>query len=184
MKLNELTFPKGYEEHGPQDYKLFVDLDGVLVDFAKKAAEAMDIPVKDFPKANRPKDKVFDNKLWSAVRKYRKTGKPFWSAMDKLPDANKLWNYVEIHDPEILTAAGDISSAHEEKREWVKKHLGSDVVVNIVQHTEEKGKYAENNYILIDDRQRSIDAWTKAGGIGILHTSAADTIKQLKELGI
>jgi hypothetical protein len=28
------------------------------------------------------------------------------------------------------------------------------------------------------------DEWRAAGGIGILHTSAADTIQQLKKLGL
>ena len=36
--------------------------------------------------------------------------------------------------------------------------------------------------VLIDDRQKNIDAWIEAGGIGILHTSAANTINQLKAL--
>jgi len=35
---------------------------------------------------------------------------------------------------------------------------------------------------LIDDRQKNIDAWVEAGGIGIVHTSAANTIEQLKAL--
>ena len=36
--------------------------------------------------------------------------------------------------------------------------------------------------ILIDDMEQTINEWNKGGGIGILHTSAADTIKQLKKL--
>ena len=38
--------------------------------------------------------------------------------------------------------------------------------------------------ILIDDLKVTIDEWNAGGGIGILHTSAASTIKQLKELGL
>ena len=37
---------------------------------------------------------------------------------------------------------------------------------------------------LIDDRKSNIDQWIASGGIGILHTSAADTIQQLKNLGL
>jgi len=37
---------------------------------------------------------------------------------------------------------------------------------------------------LIDDRKSNIEQWISQGGIGILHTSAADTIQQLKKLGI
>ena len=36
--------------------------------------------------------------------------------------------------------------------------------------------------VLIDDRPKNIEAWENAGGIGILHTSAKETINKLKEL--
>jgi len=47
-----------------------------------------------------------------------------------------------------------------------------------------KKNYAAPNHILIDDRKSNIDEWRAEGGIGILHTSAADTIRQLKKLGL
>ena len=41
---------------------------------------------------------------------------------------------------------------------------------------------ASPNHVLIDDRQENIDAWQKAGGIGVLHSGDyADTLKRLKE---
>jgi hypothetical protein len=36
-----------------------------------------------------------------------------------------------------------------------------------------------DHQILIDDRTDNIEAWKEAGGIGILHTSVEDTLKQL-----
>ena len=48
----------------------------------------------------------------------------------------------------------------------------------------DKHEYAAPNHILIDDRDKAILPWREAGGIGILHTSANDTIAQLKELGL
>jgi len=38
--------------------------------------------------------------------------------------------------------------------------------------------------ILIDDSIKKIDPWNANGGIGILHTSASNTISKLKELGL
>jgi hypothetical protein len=35
---------------------------------------------------------------------------------------------------------------------------------------------------LIDDRKDNIEAWEQAGGIGILHTDADNTINQLNKL--
>ena len=50
-----------------------------------------------------------------------------------------------------------------------------------------KYKYAKTKpavqNILIDDTKKKLDPWIEAGGIGILHTSAASTISELKEWG-
>lgn len=175
MKLNEVT----------KKYTIWVDMDGVIADFSTGAAKIMGIKPSEFPSANRPKDREFDNRLWSAVRGHEKAGKVFWGELPKMPDMDKLWSYVEKYDPQILTAAGDKqTAARKEKKEWIEKHIGSHVKVNIVTHSPEKAEFADETAVLIDDRKKSIDPWVKAGGIGILHTSAEDTIKQLKKLGL
>ena len=46
----------------------------------------------------------------------------------------------------------------------------------------QKGMFALEGSVLIDDRKKNIEAWEDNGGIGILHTSAEDTINQLKKL--
>ena len=52
--------------------------------------------------------------------------------------------------------------------------------------TGDKYKYATDKSgkpnLLIDDFKKYIVPWEKAGGIAILHTSAEDTIRQLKEI--
>jgi hypothetical protein len=42
--------------------------------------------------------------------------------------------------------------------------------------------YAFEGSILVDDRQKNIDSWVENGGIGIVHTSAENTINELKKL--
>ena len=55
----------------------------------------------------------------------------------------------------------------------------------ILASPERKADQAGEGKILIDDRfEPNIRMWREKGGIGIHHTSAADTIKQLKELGL
>ena len=68
------------------------------------------------------------------------------------------------------------------KRIWRKRNLPSTKL--ILAQAIKKQNYAAPNHILIDDRESNIDQWIKAGGIGILHTDTASTIKKLKELGI
>ena len=47
-----------------------------------------------------------------------------------------------------------------------------------------KQLFAEPNRILIDDMQKTIDEWNAKGGTGIFHSSAANTITELKKLGL
>jgi len=48
----------------------------------------------------------------------------------------------------------------------------------------QKQLFSGENRILIDDLPNTIEEWNAKGGIGILHTSAANTIKELKKLGL
>ena len=49
---------------------------------------------------------------------------------------------------------------------------------------EKKQNYSGTNKILIDDRPDNIEQWRSKGGIGILHTNTADTLKQLQNIGL
>ena len=71
-----------------------------------------------------------------------------------------------------------------EKIRWVHDNLDGFGNIYTVVSGKDKKEFAAPNHILIDDRPHSIDPWREAGGIGIQHTSAADTIAQLKELGL
>ena len=176
MKLDEL------KDNGPQDYKIFCDVDGVLADFEGGIKELTGHKLemdKYFA------DKKYRNDMWKAVTGYSKRGGEFWFELKLLPDAMKLWNYIKPYDPDILTATGTSdASAGEQKRRWIEKYFGSDAVVHTTPHGRDKYKFAGKNHILIDDQEKSIGPWIEAGGIGILHTSAAKTIAELKKLGL
>jgi len=49
--------------------------------------------------------------------------------------------------------------------------------------SKDKQNYLKDHDILIDDREQNIQRWVEAGGIGILHTSAENTIRQLQKYG-
>jgi len=169
MKLTEIL--------NPNHYTVYVDLDGVLADFMKKAKEVTGI---DLDKADDRETSEFFKELDKRAR----SGKKFFEHMDLMPDAMVLWNHIKKYDPIVLSSTGHTPRAAEEKREWVKKHLGYEAAKRalFVRQSKEKSKYANEHSILIDDRSKSIDPWVAAGGIGILHVSAAKTIKELKKL--
>ncbi len=177
MKLKELVESNSYQ--------LYIDMDGVLVDFLKGIETLLGHKHDE----NRyTKDKEYRKKFWRVIHQYnKKEGKHFWSELDEMDDAMELWNYVKKYDPEILTATGNMAAddAADQKRKWIKEHIGSGVKVNVTESGKDKGpEFAGENKILIDDQPKSIKPWREAGGIGILHKSAKKTIKKLKDLGL
>jgi len=152
------------------DYKIYCDMDGVIVDFDKGYKEltgrdaSFDIPKEEF---------------WAPISK---AGAPFWIKLKWMPDGKQLWDYIKEYNPELLSAPSREESSKMGKRIWVKRELPGTKL--ILRQAERKQEFATPNSILIDDRADNIQRWKDAGGIGIVHTSAADTIQQLKDLGL
>lgn len=166
MKVSEVT-----------QYKIYVDLDGVLCDLQSFIYE---LTGSRFAGNNKE-----DKHIWKQFNVHQEAGNPSFSILDKMPDADVLWNHVKGYHPNILTATGKLYDyGKREKTEWVRKNLDGYDKILTVPTSRDKAKYANYDHILIDDRHKSIDPWLDAGGIGILHTDATSTIKRLQELGI
>ena len=166
---------------GEIKYKIYVDLDGVLADFVKGVQGLID----GYDDEVYSSSAKYRKEMWAAVNKYRKEGGQLWAELDTMPDAYELWDYVKHYNPEILTATGNPEyGSGEQKLEWFPTNFDTNTKINLVRKSADKAQFAAANHILIDDMTKSINPWKAAGGIGILHTSAKDTIKQLKELGL
>lgn len=151
------------------------DLDGVLANFDKKISEL---------NGGMACSAVPRGKLWASVAHYNDNVQPFFLSLEKMPDADHLWDFVRSNfiNVFILSAAGYTPrNGAEQKKEWVAKHFGRDVVTKVVNGSGDKAAFATPNTILIDDREKSIIPWVNAGGIGILHRNAAETIRMLKD---
>ena len=177
MKLQEI---KNLENSS--NYSLLIDIDGVLADFEKGVETLLNEP---YDNKKYEADSKYRKQMWDAVRRYSAEGGELWYELPLMPDAMTLWNYVKKYNPEILSATGDPKyGADSQKRRWIAEHFGSNVKVNLTRKAADKAQHAAPNRILIDDKMKAIRPWREAGGIGILHTSAANTIRQLKELGL
>jgi 5'(3')-deoxyribonucleotidase len=150
--------------------KIFVDLDGVLVNFDGGFEEAFgQSPKRTFAELG-------DDYTWHLIDQIPN----FWLEMDPMPDADVLWEYIKSYNPTVLTKpAKSVHNCKKEKREWVDKYLGEDIEVLFASN---KARYATEDSILIDDKEENIESWKSAGGIGILHNNANDTIKQLDNI--
>ena len=147
-------------------------MDGVIVDFEDGYERLTGKNIK----GNHVKG---DGDFWQPITD---AGANFWINLKWMSDGEKLWKYIKNYSPSILSAPSREKSSRIGKEIWVRTNIpGTEL---ILKPAPEKQELAEPNAILIDDRKDNIQQWKDAGGIGILHTSANDTIKQLQELGL
>lgn len=157
--------------------RVYIDSDGVIADFSSYVMQHYG----KLPDGLTGRDK---KDFWQWVQHHNDTVEPFFLNLPKMKDADVLLDYCTKMFDEviILTATGHTPiGVGEQKREWYQKHY-PDLKVELVRKSSDKARYAESGRILIDDRDKSIDPWVAAGGTGILHTSAEDTIKLIKLL--
>jgi len=152
-------------------YKIYCDMDGVLADFERGYEELTGIDLKgEFKKGDD---------FWDPISE---KGVGFWAGLKWMPDGQELWDYLKPYKPDLLSAPSREDSSRIGKHVWVKHKLPGTKL--ILRYAKQKQELATPESILIDDRQPNIDQWIAAGGIGILHTSTENTIKQLQNLGL
>jgi FMN phosphatase YigB (HAD superfamily) len=152
-------------------YKIYCDMDGVLVDFNKGYFE---LTGQQLDGVHRT-----DTNFWDPIND---AGYEFWINLDWMSDGHKLWSYIEKYNPKLLSAPSRQEDSRVAKLDWVYKELpGVHLILRSAKH---KKDFASPTSILIDDRVDNIADWVGAGGIGILHKNAKDTISQLKDLDL
>lgn len=146
---------------------IYVDMDGVLADFDSHYKAVFGIVANT----------KLDNVDWVKVRAVGN----FYLTMPPMADFDELWGFIEPLSPTLLTGVPkSVAEAVSNKKAWAALNVGPDVPV-ICCRSSEKALHCRPGDILIDDWEKYKDKWVKAGGIWITHTSAADTIKQLKD---
>ena len=158
--------------------RIFVDMDGVLADFLKgvESPEYIGHPLTNDAKGHTEYDD----------RKEELTNKRLFANLPPMVDMYDLIAYIRHCETpwEILTAAGagNRELVVYDKNEWIKRYVDPTIPVTCTFTGTQKAAYAFEGNVLIDDREKNIKAWEDAGGIGILHTSARETINALKSL--
>ena len=137
-------------------------------------------------------DKEYWNSPESADKKVEltKNAPHLYKDLKWMSDGKKLWKFISKHSPKILSAYPTewMPNARNDKIKWLKNNIGNldNKDINIVARRE-KRNYAISEKgqpnILIDDHPKNIKEWNSAGGVGILHTSSANTIAKLKKMG-
>jgi len=175
-KLTNLYKQIKEEETAAQvsQYKIFCDMDGVLCDFHRRFEQFGGFSPEEYKAKNGAK------KFWELIDD--KVGYIFWSNMPWALDGKQLWTYISKYKPILLSSPSDDKSSRYGKKLWAQENIpGTKLILAKKEH---KRIYSGKNQILIDDRSITIDEWIYDGGIGILHTSTSQTIKDLKQLGL
>ena len=162
-----------FENEQDMDYKIFSDMDGVITDFNNRYKKYAGMMPSEYEK------KFGKDKFWELADA---EGVAFWVGMPWMEDGKDYWNYIKDYDVELLSSPSRSETSRLGKRLWVRNNLPG-IKLTLAQ-AYNKRNYAAPNHILIDDRESNIEQWRDKGGIGILHTSAANTIQQLKDLGL
>lgn len=152
--------------------QLFLDCDGVLADFNTRALEVTGRCTRDF--IDKADENAFWNKIYSA--------QDFFYSIDLMPDAYELYHAVEHLNPIILTGKPYRSTATEQKLRWRDRYFPN--LKKIFCQAKDKITFAKPGDILVDDWEMYRQTWIDGGGVWVTHTSAKDSIMQLKQLGV
>jgi len=168
-----LSLPVFENEEKVMDYKIFLDMDGVLVNFDKQFKELTGEDPRTF------ETKYGTEGFWEAIEK---AGVGFWRGMEWMDGGEALYNRASQHDHALLSSPSRSETSKIGKRLW-RRDKTPDTKL-ILARSYNKRKYAAPNHILIDDRADNIQQWKDAGGIGILYTSVDQVNKELDKLGL
>lgn len=158
---------------------VYVDMDGVLADFEQQMRHVYGKQLADFSSRQEAWRQIESIGHWF---KHLHVKSDADQLVQELVDLQKRYHF----SLQILTALPSLGVQHEEafidKMEWVNQHFPLIFdKFNVGPFAIDKQDWATEQDVLIDDSHRNISQWNGKGGIGILHTSAITSIKQLTE---
>jgi hypothetical protein len=151
---------------------LFLDCDGVLADFDAGAKQVLGMPPREFERRHGLSE--FWRRLANAP--------DFYARLPLLPDAMDLYRAVRRVDPIILTGCPRGGWAEDQKQRWAHRYFPEVRVITCM--AVDKRRHAQSGDILIDDTLKHRHLWEQVGGVFIHHTSAANSIAELRQLGV
>ena len=180
--LNAYAMELGRLREEESEYKVYLDMDGVLADFDQRFRDISGMEPREFE--NKYGRKAF----WDLIDEENKV--KFWVGIPTMPGAADLVDAVKDYNYELLTSPSAKKQSYLGKILWVKNHTGnvfpSKPRINFKKAKEKhlvKPQLAKTD-ILIDDREDTIGRWNTAGGTGIVYKNIGQVLSDLKKLGL
>lgn len=174
---------------------VFLDMDGVLADFAGQADVYCKEDVRSLlnrTTALTPAESALQQKLYH----FADYSDSFWKSMPPMPDAQKLFEHVRgvFDDVYILSRFVPPAACPERlaavkalKRNWFYRNICFDFPKNHVLVSplpKETFIPLLNEGYLIDDKIENVKNWKKAGGTGLVYKNFTHLEKCLARLRI
>lgn len=165
--------------------QIFVDMDGVLVDFV---STAMQVNGGQYDAASWPA------KEWSIAKVLGITEEAFWKAIDEW--GRDFWEHLAEHSwaGGLLEACSTISASvailsspsrspdcHAGKKAWMDRHCPDYKL--ILCDSSQKHLLARPGRLLIDDNDDNVRRWREAGGKAILFPQPWNTYHEIGRAG-
>ena len=175
-----LQLAKGMEEQ-ISDYKVYLDMDGVLADFDQRFKDISGMEPREF------EAKYGTKEFWNLIDEENKIS--FWVGIPEMPGAKALVDAVKKYNYELLTSPSAKKQSYLGKILWVRNHsnlFGGKPRINFKRAKEKHEVKPEltKTDILIDDREDTIGRWNAAGGTGIVYKNVGQVLNDLKKLGL
>jgi hypothetical protein len=149
--------------------RLYLDCDGVLADFDGAFRERFGMAPRDYEARHGA------GRFW---RDLRREAPQFYLFLPLTDDARDLFAALEHLEPTILTGCPRGGWAEAQKAAWAGVHFPGTPMITCM--ARDKATYCEPGDVLVDDQSKHRDPWTQAGGVFVLHRSAAQTIPQVR----
>lgn len=157
--------------------RVYCDLDGVLADFRGAVDSFLG-----------PDTAAYREITYREWRKLQAEWPTFWADLEYERHAEDLWTVISRYKPSILTAVPESwPSASVGKHIWCKRMLPKfgyhpKQEFHAVKRAE-KQKFAKNPdgtpNILIDDTDKNIEEWKRAGGIAIHYIPSKSNVNKV-----
>ena len=152
--------------------QLFLDMDGVLIDWNSGVHALHDIPLTPgvWPYKLGPAGWNFHRQLGMTTEQlFKGQDRKFWANLQWITDGKEILEVCEKYFDDticLLTSPYDADGVVDGRKDWIKREMPKYVERHLI------GAYktacAHPAAILIDDYEDNVQNWRKAGGIGIL----------------
>lgn len=156
-----------------KEIKIFLDIDGVCVDWLDSASKLIDIDLRDKEVREKAKSgkNIFNVSPFSIEECWEKLseeGNDFWENLEPFPWMQRLFDELNKRTDNFcfLTSPSRDPYCASGKIKWMQKYFGEEFQDYLI--GKHKQMCATPNSILIDDSEDKIKNFEEAGGHGFL----------------